>query len=313
MEIRLEDVQGEEREGYFVQPLMKRRWAVQMDILHEIDVICRRHHIQYYGWYGTLLGAIRHHGFIPWDDDIDLVMLREEYERFQYFFQKEAPEGWNIRKRNPAMLTITNTEEIRLDQAFLDRYHGCPYITGVDIFCADYIPQGKADEEVWKNLFWAASNLYVHWELFKDDQQWSEEKWVQLGEIESLTGYHFDKGSSVKEQLLLLTDKIAAMYWDTDSDEVTLLPELCQQEHYRIPRADFDRILEVPFEDTVIPVLEDHDLVCRLKYGDDYMTPIKTYMHETGTKEQMKILQDYFKAQGKDLPECFRMTFHEDT
>ena len=162
MEIRLEDVQGEEREGYFVQPLMKRRWAVQMDILHEIDVICRRHHIRYYGWYGTLLGAVRHHGFIPWDDDIDLAMLREEYERFQYFFQQEAPKGWNILKRNPTMITITNTDVIRLDQSFLDRYHGYPYITGVDIFCADYIPQSKADEEIWKNLFWAASNLYVH-------------------------------------------------------------------------------------------------------------------------------------------------------
>lgn len=312
MESRLEDVQGEEREGYFVQPLIKRRWAVQMDILHEIDDICRRHHIRYYGWYGTLLGAVRHHGFIPWDDDIDLVMLREEYERFQLLFQQEAPHGWNILKRNPTMLTIINTDVIRLDQAFLDRYHGYPYITGVDIFCADYVPQSKAEEEVWKNLFWAVSNLYVHWELFEEDEQWNEEKWVQLRDIENLTGFHFDKGYSIKEQLLFLTDKIAAMYWDAECDEVTLLPELCRQEQYRIPKTDFDRILEMPFEDTVIPVVETYDLVCRLKYGDDYMTPVKTYVHETGFKNQMTILQDHFKAQGKELPECFRMTFHDE-
>lgn len=312
MEIHLEDVQGEEREGYFVQPLMKRRWAVEMDILEGIDVICKRHHICYYGWYGTLLGAVRHHGFIPWDNDIDLVMLREDYERFQFFFQKEAPEGWNILKRQPTMLTITNTDRIQLDQIFLDRYHGYPYITGVDIFCADYIPSSRTDEEVWKEMFWAAANLYIHWELFEDDEQWSKEKWIQLRELESLTGRHFDKGCSIKEQLLLLTDQIAAMYWDAECDEVTFLPEFCQQENYRIPRACFDRICGLPFEDRTIPVVEDYDRMLRLEYGEDYMRPVNTHVHEVGFENQIRILQDYFKAQGKELPECFMITFPDD-
>ena len=78
----MECVQGEVRDGYYVQPMMKRIWAVQLDMLKEIDRICRRHHVNYYGWFGTLLGAVRHHGFIPWDDDLDLAMLREDYERF---------------------------------------------------------------------------------------------------------------------------------------------------------------------------------------------------------------------------------------
>lgn len=72
----MECVQGEVRDGYYVQPMMKRIWAVQLDMLKEIDRICRRHHVNYYGWFGTLLGAVRHHGFIPWDDDLDLAMLR---------------------------------------------------------------------------------------------------------------------------------------------------------------------------------------------------------------------------------------------
>lgn len=59
MEIQLECVHGEEREGFYVQPLMKRRWAVQLDILREIDSICKRHRIKYFGWHGTLLGAVR--------------------------------------------------------------------------------------------------------------------------------------------------------------------------------------------------------------------------------------------------------------
>ena len=68
-----EYIRGEEREGYYVQPMMKRIWAVQLDLLREIDMVCKRHGIKYYGWFGTLLGAVRHQGFIPWDDDLDLA------------------------------------------------------------------------------------------------------------------------------------------------------------------------------------------------------------------------------------------------
>lgn len=309
IEIQLECVHGEEREGFYVQPLMKRRWAVQLDILREIDSICKRHQIKYFGWYGTLLGAVRHRGFIPWDDDIDLVMLREDYERFQCVFQKESPNDWKVLKTDPTMITVVNTDVIRLDQAFLDRYHGCPFITGVDIFVWDSVPQNESDEDVWMNLFQAACNLYVHWDLFGDDEEWETGKWIQLEELESLTAYHFDRESSVKEQLYILTDKIAAMYGGTEYKEVTYLPDLCKDSHHRIARSCFNRVLEMQFEDTEIPVLEDYDLICRLSYGDDYMVPVKEYAHEDGIKNQMKILQDFFNKQGMDLPECFAMTF----
>ena len=53
MEMKLEPVEGEVRDGFYIQPMMKRMWAVQLDILKEIDDICRRHHINYLGWFGT--------------------------------------------------------------------------------------------------------------------------------------------------------------------------------------------------------------------------------------------------------------------
>lgn len=56
--------------------------AIQLDVLDRIDDYCTEHDITYYLWAGTLLGAIRHQGFIPWDDDIDVAMPRADFERF---------------------------------------------------------------------------------------------------------------------------------------------------------------------------------------------------------------------------------------
>lgn len=62
--------------------------SIELDIMDEIDAICRKNHIPYFLMYGTLIGAYRHGGFIPWDDDIDICMFRSDYERFIELFEE---------------------------------------------------------------------------------------------------------------------------------------------------------------------------------------------------------------------------------
>lgn len=73
---------------------MKRAWAAELEVLSEIDKICKKHNIQYFADWGTLLAAVRHEGFIPWDDDLDITMKREDYHRFMEIAQTELPEGF---------------------------------------------------------------------------------------------------------------------------------------------------------------------------------------------------------------------------
>ena len=87
----------EERCGFVVEPMMKSVWAAQLEVLENIDRICKENGIKYFADWGTLLGAVRHKGFVPWDDDMDICMLRPDYLRFIDVLNNYSNEiKWNI-------------------------------------------------------------------------------------------------------------------------------------------------------------------------------------------------------------------------
>ena len=102
--------------GHLVTEKVKKLWAIEIGCLEELKRICNKHDIRYFASGGTLLGAVRHKGFIPWDDDLDVVMFKEDYERFcevapkevqyPYFFQNYKTE----KGAGPGMSRIRNSE-----------------------------------------------------------------------------------------------------------------------------------------------------------------------------------------------------------
>lgn len=89
--------QEEVRCDFLVTEKRKKVWYAELELLKKFDEVCQKYQLTYFAEYGTLLGAIRHHGFIPWDDDIDVIMFRDDYMKLQevaateftdpYFFQ----------------------------------------------------------------------------------------------------------------------------------------------------------------------------------------------------------------------------------
>ncbi|MBO4835873.1 MAG: LicD family protein [Lachnospiraceae bacterium] len=150
-----------------------RMQQLELDMLVELDRVCRKHGIQYVITCGTLLGAVRHQGFIPWDDDVDVSMMREEYEKFKKvsheldpaicFFQDHDTDPeyrWGYAK-----LRRTGTTYIRPGQEKMK----CKTGVYIDILPADDIPMSSLGQIL--NDFYCFCLRKILWaEIGKDDR-----------------------------------------------------------------------------------------------------------------------------------------------
>ncbi len=146
---------------------LKRLWKIQLEILDIIDEKCRKNDIHYSLYAGSLLGAVRHHGYIPWDDDLDVCMSRENYDRFIEVWNQEDHPGYILQNKDNTPTFTQSFTKIRKDHTtFLqvdwerNRYH-----TGifVDIFPIDRIPTGSLNR---KKFFWDCMRYQLYMREF---------------------------------------------------------------------------------------------------------------------------------------------------
>lgn len=120
---------------------------VELELLKEVDKICKKHKIRYFLDGGTLLGAVRHKGFIPWDDDLDISLLRDDYEKLCNVITDELPDtmffqDWRTEQGYPynfAKVRMNNTKFVQTGLEQCDIHHGI-YI---DIFPIDKLPSDE--------------------------------------------------------------------------------------------------------------------------------------------------------------------------
>ena len=298
---------GEERDGFYVQPLMKRAWAAQLEVLEQIRRVCKKGGIRFFSDFGTTLGAVRHNGFIPWDDDLDITMFREDLMKFIRLAKKELPKGYMVINCHDypdydhVIVRVTNGDRIRIDGDYLRDFHGCPFAVGLDIFPLDYIPKDPGEREVQIELLQLVQSCMSLQNGFEDPTE--EEKEEMLQKVETFLNTKIDRDKNITQQLTSLIDFLSGMYGPDDSDlcgiafRQTYLPESAVV--HRV--SCYQEVIRHPFEITTIPVPGGYDELMRQEFGD-YMTPKRYPAHDYPFyRNQLNMLKNILAKQGRTL------------
>lgn len=289
-------------DGFYISSMMKRAWAAQLEVLSEIRRVCKKLAVPFFADWGTLLGAVRHHGFIPWDDDMDIGMLRRDYMRFL----AEAPallrqpfeikSVYNDPTDDIIKARIINGRHMSFEKDFLQQFYDCPYVVGIDIFPIDNITD---DERKLKDQIEALQFILKAAASVPEEPPYDEDVLRLMKQIEDKFGIPINYNNRLVHELKKIYDIICSMYMDEETEEVTSMIDLANGWDYHARREWYDKAVEMPFEDTTIPVPQGYDGLLRIKYGDDYMTPVNTgSSHDYPFyKEQMQGLKEVMEKE----------------
>lgn len=278
MNIPADYLEDQVRDGFPVPEYIKRAWAVQLKILEWVHNICMEYGITYYAESGTLLGVVRHGGYIPWDDDLDIVMKRPDYERFLEIAKDKLPEGYcflNIYTEETYdnyLTRIVNNKLINRTENFLNDNYGCPYIMGIDLFVMDYLAPTK---ELMEEQGVEIGKLSTYTKKLDAGEKEIEADAVAY--MKSICDkYSFDirqyKSRSLANRLRIVQDQLLSLYQNRgDDEEITKLglsPLWVDHKGSIYEKYFFGVPVWMGFETMTIPVPAYYDEILSRKYGE---------------------------------------------
>lgn len=269
-------LQEEKRDGFVVSPAMKEVWAVELDLLAEFQRVANKHNINYIASGGTMLGAVRHKGFIPWDDDVDIMMLRKDYnkllsvaEEFEhpYFLQSNRNDkGYFrcfLRLRNSLTTGIQNMEKdchFKYNQGiFIDIFPLDNIVDDIKLFIQQQI---RAKTLLKKARFYSS----LQSRYYKDKSP------IKRMQRDLLRSFVFKEDKD--EKYLFEYENEVQRYNDRETAKVSLLSFQFDYRIHDIKLKDVYEVEEMDFEFLRLPVPKDYYNLLTWKYGD-WKTPMK--------------------------------------
>lgn len=262
--IKPEFFEQETKEEFLVDTKRKKIWAIELDLLLEFDAFCKKHSLTYFLMYGTLLGAIRHKGFVPWDDDMDIVMPRKDYEffvdksdefKFPFFLQTpitDPASGFSFAKLKNSNTTCVNE---------LFKYQDMNFGIHIDILPIDNFVDEGAKERFQKiNELNLDASTYM-----RKDNPYLDDK--NLARVKKHSG-------KTPKEVYFEIQNIATQFNDIPTKKVTVAPlTLYSLEKIVFNKEDFESAIEGDFHGFKFPIPVGYKRILTTLYGDYLQLP----------------------------------------
>lgn len=269
------NLEKECRRGYVISVEMKKIWSIQIAMLNKLLEVCKKYHLDIWADSGTLLGAVREKGYIPWDDDIDMVMMRKDYNRLvevsknefldPYFFQCMFTEKHY--HRGHAQLRMKGTTAILpgdINECFDQSIF-------IDIFILDRVPEDALERSKFvKGLEFRRRLVHLFNNIcfpLSRPKTLIKNLCLLLPSL-FLKMIHFNIYKCFDDYCARFADKEGKRIYycglmTTDIERIYLSTEWYKDTVY------------MPFEDIRIPVPIGYEKILESEYGADYMIPSK--------------------------------------
>lgn len=269
----------EVRRGYEISSDMKKVWNIQVELVKKVLEVCKKHNLKIWAGYGTLLGTVRDKGYIPWDDDMDLVMFRDDYEKLlkvagsefkePFFFQnayteKKYPRGHSQVRYNGTAAILPCDIHTKFNQSIF-----------IDIFVLDAIPKDKL----------AFTNNAVRAEFLRNLLMMRTYERFSL-HPKALARFLLSRAFFACFNYRKIYQKFEEIYSKNNEvehkDEYSNPAFTLSQVFINIQKKEwYSDTLYMPFEDIQMPVPVGYDKILTNQYGD-YMTPVKAPSYHGG-------------------------------
>lgn len=325
----------EVRDGFYLDTTMKTLWAAELEVLQKVAEVCDRHGLKWYAAYGTLLGAIRHEGFVPWDDDMDIWVKRPDYNILMQVLPKELPEGYLVRGPltdegyDQYHTCLNSGNGISIAKEWLEQYHGCPFTVGLDIFPLDYLPRNEKDRKLQEDLIAMTGRIaQLAKNVGRGDYNTEDDRTEENSDSQNEICTKTLKESVIEEINLgidyleencklqinhqLLEDEdwyklsselwkwanyLAMMYGEEESDFLVEYLDYIQGKHRIYPKEWFADGYSALFENFMLPVPAGYDNILICMYGDYNVRQKKAGTHEYPYyARQLRQLREYVKG-----------------
>ena len=299
MKAYVKDIEKDEiRSGFLVTTDRKKIWNKEIELLLEVDRICKKHDIKYFAFFGTMLGAARHKGFIPWDDDIDVAMMRPDYMRFLDVAKQEIKSPYffkNIYTDNRIFHFSKLMDDTTSAIEFLNEknIHQGMF---VDIFPLDVVHDGTKRAEIIDAMCRELWMCFLTPDLVVEGLKNGVTTNVNRHTLERIIEL------PIRERMKTYED-FCLNHFD-DSSEIGLQPPFWCGDFGKYPKEWFKEVLYMDFETIKVPLASEYESILAVDYNDWRVPKNVPSSHELNLMSVDISYKEMMTQINRDLLQC---------